>query len=201
MTGTRPQFKLSLLKYGGILYIGGILLVLLYIIGFERLSLLFEDTLSLVIVTAALIILGVVSVYFGSTCTNLYRAVKEVSEPFVIEDIDFTRSKVTVRDDKARVYTIKFKRRGSSRRFPFYWFESSDTRDETGYYEAWTPLRRSPKNGSLPWFVKVIKKDETLILLSTLSKKTVMSQLNERLTALGKLAHDIDLWGYGEGNP
>lgn len=188
--------KLKLLKYGGILYIGGPLLFLLLFF------LLFEGTLSLPIVAVVLIILSVVFLHFGSVCTSLYKAVKELSEPFVIEDVDFIRNTVTVKDDKARVYTIKFKGKRSRRKSLLTWFEeSSDTRGETGYYEAWTPLRRSPQNGSLPWFVKVVKKDETLILLSTLSKKTASSKLNQRLTALGKLAHDIDLWGYGEVNP
>ncbi len=85
----------------------------------------------------------------------------------------------------------------------------SDHDRDSEYYEAWTPLRRSlPQNGSLPswstltkelpWFAKLTKKDGNLVLLSTLSKKTAHSQMNQRLNALRKLAHDIDLWGYGE---
>lgn len=187
--------KLKLLKYGGILYIGGPLSFLLLFF------LLFEGMLSLAVVIVVLI-LSVVFLHFGYMCTNLYKAVKELSEPFVIEDVDFIRNTVTVKDDKARVYTITFKGEEPRRKSLLSWFEeSSDTHGETGYYEAWTPLRRSPKNGSLPWFVKVVKKDETLILLSTLSEKTASSKLNQRLTVLGKLAHDIDLWGYGEVNP
>ena len=205
-TMTDPNLKLSLQNYKGIFSLSGILVAFVYL-NLERFPLLFEDiflfedTFSLIIM-AALLFLTAVLLYFGSIYINLRRAVKELSEPFVLQDVNFIRNKITVKDDRSRVYTITYKAKFLRHRHPFEWFEeSSDTHGEMGFYEVQTPLRRSPQNGSLPWFAKVIKKGETIILSSTLSKKTAQSQLNQRLTSLGKIAHNIDLYGYGEGNP
>ena len=204
---TKPNLKLSLQNYKGIFSASGILVAFLYL-NLERFPLLFEntflfeDTYSLTIIMAAFLFLATILMYFGSIYINLRKAVKELSEPFVLQNVNFIRNKITVKDDKSRVYTITYKAKFLRRRHPFEWFEeSSDTHGEMGFYEVQTPLRRSPQNGSLPWFAKVIKKGETIILLSTLSEKTAQSQLNQRMTSLGKVAHNIDLYGYGEGNP
>ena len=205
MTG--PNLKLSLQNYKGIFGLSGILVAFLHL-NLERFPLLFEntflfdDTFSLTIIMAALLFFASILLYFGSIYINLRRAVKELSEPFVLQNVNYIRNKITVKDDRSREYTITYKAKFLRRRHLFEWFEeSSDTHGEMGFYEVQTPLRRSPQNGSLPWFAKVTKKGETIILLSTLSEKTAHSQLNQRLTSLGKVAHNIDLYGYGEGNP
>ncbi|MBU7017479.1 MAG: hypothetical protein HXS44_08220 [Theionarchaea archaeon] len=201
MTRTNSTFKLTLLKYGGILSISGIIVIILCILALKVFSSLFEDKSSLIITAAATIIFGTIFLYIGSACINLQKVVKELSSPFTVEDADFIHNTITITDERSRLYKIKYTTKELGGKSFIEWFYNSpDTRDETGYYEAWTPIKRSPEKGSLPWFAKVIKKDGTAMLQTILSRKTATSQLNERLTSLGNIAHDIDLYGYGE-NP
>jgi hypothetical protein len=175
--------------------------IILCILPFIVFSPLFEDPPPLTIIIIVVVILGTIFLHIGSACTNLQKVVKELSSPFVVEDADFIHNTITIKDERSRLYKIKYTAREPGGKSFIEWFyDSPDTRDETGYYEAWTPIKRSPKKGSLPWFAKVVTKDGTVMLQTTLSRKTATSQLNERLTSIGKLAHDIDLYGYGEGS-
>lgn len=198
MTETNLGFKWHLLKNGKMLYHGGIASIFLFPVFLKILHSLFEGISIITLAVSALLFYVVVAIiiYVSSDLVNLYKVVEGLLAPFVVEDISLIHTVITIKDDRARMYTIKF-------------FNPSDHDSDSEYYEAWTPLRRSlPQNGSLPswstltkelpWFAKLTKKDGNLVLLSTLSKKTAHSQMNQRLNALRKLAHDIDLWGYGE---
>ena len=199
MTETNSTFKLRLLKYGGILSIGGIIVIILCILPFIIFSPLFEDPPPLTIIIIVVVIFGTIFLYTGSACINLQKVVKELSSPFVVEDADFIHNTITIKDERSRLYKIKYITKELGGKSLIEWFYNSpDTRDETGYYEAWTPIKRSPEKGSLPWFAKVVKEKGTVVLQTTLSRKTATSHLNERLTSIGDLAHDIDLYGYGK---
>jgi hypothetical protein len=199
MIETTPPFKLTLLKYGRILSIGGIIVIILLILPFIVFSPLFEDPPLLTIIIISAVILGTIFLHIGSACTNLQKVVKELSSPFTVEDADFIHNTITIKDERSRLYKIKYiARKMGGKSFIEWFYVSPYTRDETGYYEAWTPIKRSPEKGSLPWFAKVVKRDGTVMLQTTLSRKTATSQLNERLTSMGNLAHDIDLYGYGK---
>jgi hypothetical protein len=185
MREVTPKFKMNLLKYGKILTISGILLALYCIIGSVRLFLLFDDLLTVAIVLFSLLILCAVLLHIGSVCTNFYRVTKGLSKSFIVEDVDFIRSILTVRD-RARVYTITY--------------EEPETIGQVGYYKVLTPLTRLPKSGPHPFFAEVTKKDGMIMLLSRPSKKIASSYMNERLTSLAKVARNIDAWGTWKGN-
>ena len=184
MRETTPKFRLNLLKYGRILTISGIFLALFCIVGSVRLFGPFEDLLTITIVLFSPIILCAVLVHIGSVCTNFYRITKGLSKPFVVEDVDFIRNKMTIRDDRNRVYIITYK--------------EPETIGQKGFYEVWTPLLRFPKGGPHHWFAEATIKDGTIMLLSRTSKKIASSHMNKRLTSLGKVAHTIDVWGRWE---
>ena len=131
-----------LLKNGKILYYGGILSIFLYILLLIILfPLLFtgKDVSFVLVIVLAVIILAIVAViYISSDYFNLYKAIERLPSNFVIEDIDLLRANVTLKDERARRYTVKFCRaRGEP--------ELRDFAEDPESYEIWTPLRRSSR--------------------------------------------------------
>jgi hypothetical protein len=134
-----PGKSLWLLKNGKILYYGGILSIFLYIPLMTLLPLLFtgRDISSIFVIVLAVMFFAIIAiVIISSDYANLYKFFEKLPANFVIEDINLIYTKITMKDERARRYTVKFHR---------FWGEPNlrDFAENPEYYEIWTPLRRS----------------------------------------------------------
>lgn len=154
--------KLWLLKNGRILYYGGTLSLVLYVILLPKLLLfLYEkriyNTDTLLIVLLLFVFVMVIIIHVSSDAANVSEVVKKLPATFVIEDFGLIRKNVTIRDEETRIYSIKFhKLRGKP--------DIYGRREDREYYTVWTPLRRSPHlpEGDLFNRTKLMFFDETL---------------------------------------
>lgn len=138
MTSTASA-KFWLLKYGRVLYYGGILFLFLYIVLLIiLLPLLFEGkdiSSHVVIALASLVFVIILIIHSSFGYVSLSKVVRKLPAWFVIEDFDPVRMEVTIKDEKVRTYVIKFYR---FLREP----DIHDFMEDPEYYEVWTPIRR-----------------------------------------------------------
>jgi len=134
------RYKWWLLKNGKILYYSRIVSIFLFILLLIVLvPLLFAGkviSFTIAIVLVCMFSVIVVVVHISSDYRNLYRAIERLSENFSIKTINLIRAKVTIEDERARRYVIKFCR---------FWGEPDlqDFSEDPEHYEIWTPLRKS----------------------------------------------------------
>lgn len=131
--------KFWLLKYGRMLYYGGILFLFLYVILLMiLLPLLFEGrgiSSSVAIILISLVFVTIIIIRSSFGYYNLFKVVRKLPAWVVIEDFDPVRIEVTIKDERGRTYVIKF--------YTVLWDpDLHDFWKEYEYYEVWTPLRR-----------------------------------------------------------
>lgn len=202
--------KRWLLKNGKLLYYSGILSFVLFVIILPVLLVFLHEkgyTSSYILIASGLFVLVMVILIYVSSDSANFSQVVRLPPRFVIEGFNPVTKKVTIRDERARIYVVKF---------------------QLEHYEVWTLLRRSPhcpegflyncarikfidenffdenlkkwipnlreKVGSIKSlrFVRIIKGRKELKLLAYLNKKTDSTQLTYLLNLLGELAHEIE---------
>lgn len=129
--------KWWLLKNGKILYYGGTLSFVVYVILLPVLLLYLYGKVempSVVLCVAALLILVfLLTIHFGYGYVCLYKVIGKLPPQLVVEDFHPVRGTITLKDERARRFHIMFRR---------FWGKSEK---EPERYEVWTPLRRSTR--------------------------------------------------------
>jgi hypothetical protein len=193
MENRGPGKSWWLLKNGKKLYYGGIVSVFLYILLLMILLPLLlrgKEFSSVSALVLAVIFLGIVAVvYVSSDFQNLHKAVERLPAGFVIEDISLIRARVIIKDERARRYTVKFRR---------FWGETElrDFAEDPESYEIWTPLRRSvryPENGLHDYTDSEIRGTKSISFLPRIggrSKPSSSTVLDDNLINLVHLRYE-----------
>ncbi len=124
--------RIWMLKYGKIIQYGEVLSVLLCIILMVKLFL--NRSSHFFFATLILTFVFVILTYASSSYASLYKVVEKLPAPFVV-NFDPLRTRVTVTDEKARVYMILHHER-----------ETENYPGHPEYYQVWTPLSMSSHN-------------------------------------------------------
>ncbi|KYK30088.1 MAG: hypothetical protein AYK19_18795 [Theionarchaea archaeon DG-70-1] len=167
VTANMGSKGVQLLKYGKVLYYGGILLVFLYtplVLMFFTLLFKGKDIPSIIIIVVILLLFGIVIIiYQGSDYVTLYKVVKKLPTQFVIDDFDPVLKNVIIKDERSRMYLVKlFRVQEESEPLDFIeypeireaikdfvkditeYYGECNFKEEPQYYKVWTPLRKFP---------------------------------------------------------